>query len=122
VICPAGDVCQNGSCISACTGAVCPGSQVCKTGACVAGAASDDAGGGIVLVEPDGGFTSSDGGFIGSGSGSGGGSVDDGGTGTSPAPKAGCGCRTTTPGERGGVAIGAALGVLAVLVRRRRRT
>jgi MYXO-CTERM domain-containing protein len=120
VTCAAGNVCQGGTCISACTGAVCPGTQVCQNGNCVANTNLPDAGPGLVLSIPDGGnvIYLADGGIeiVGEDGGTGGTFGDNGPT------KASCGCRTTGSNAGGGMAIGAGLAVLGAFVRRRRRS
>jgi hypothetical protein len=122
--CQPGFVCQTGSCVNECTGAVCPGTQICQTGKCIANTSQHDAGtdggGGGKIIQP-----------MDSGLGGGGhdGAVPDGGLQTDGAlafenltSTSGCSCRTATGGERGGAgALGAGLGLVAMLARRRRR-
>ena len=126
VTCPAGQTCEAadagpGTCVDDCKGAVCPPNQICQTGMCIPHVTPIDAGMGLMMPDasmppPSDGGSSSGGGSDAS-AGMDGGSSDFGDGGK----KSGCGCRTTSPGDGGAVAIGLGLGLVGMVVRRRRR-
>jgi MYXO-CTERM domain-containing protein len=123
VTCPTGQSCEAdaGTCIDDCTGAVCPVNQICQAGMCIPHITPYDAGMG--LTAPDGGSspppadagtedaTTSDAS-----------AMDGGGTPFGAGKQSpGCGCRTAGSGQWSAGAIGAMLGMIAIVLRRRRR-
>jgi hypothetical protein len=120
VNCPAGEVCVAGKCIDACTGAVCPMDQICTMGSCVqAPPVPVDAG--APIMAPDGGSSPS--GPVDASAGAGADAQDDGGYAVpfgGGRRSSGCGCSVVTGGE-GGAALCLAVGIGAVLRRRRAR-
>jgi MYXO-CTERM domain-containing protein len=117
--CPPGNVCKMGNCVDACMGAVCPTGQMCMTGMCVpAPPMPVDAGTPLMMPEagpiPEGGVDD----------GSAGDGGDDSGSGMpfgADRKTGGCSCRTTGPTGPRGLAIGLGLGLVGLLVGRRRR-
>jgi hypothetical protein len=146
--CLEGAVCVGGKCIDACEGATCPTGQTCKVGKCVAGgsggaggsSSAGGAGGSVMVAGPGGaGGAAASGGKSGSGGAGGkggpGGKGGVGGKGGSsnpgvvtddasvdPGDGGTCGCRSAgrDSGARSLAALGLALGLASLGVRRRR--
>ena len=138
--CPAGTVCQGGSCKDACTGAVCPGGTTCDNGMCpppppitptgIGGSTGSGSGGGGGFSILGTGGTTGAGGTGGRGGGSGAagtgvtttaGSAGAGGTGTGGAKgrggTLGCGCAVAEAPAGGGLLFA----IAAAAIARRRR-
>lgn len=105
--CADGTVCDEGTCVDACEGAVCPREQVCMDGRCVP------------VEDPGDGGATTDGGSSGI---DGGGVSDDGGPGGPGREDDGCGCRVPAGSRDGSPTAPLLLGLLglALWIRRRR--
>ena len=143
--CPTGTVCQGGSCMDACTGAICPGGTQCQNGKCdpappitptgMGGSTGSGSGGsGGFSILGNGGNVGTTGaggtggrgggpaagGTGGSSGGSGGAGVGTGGTTDGTQGRGGtCGCAVGEAPEAGGLLF--AFAAVAVAARRRRR-
>jgi hypothetical protein len=147
VTCPSGQHCDAGNCIDNCQGVVCPNGEVCMNGQCPGSIGTAGAGGGQIIINPDGGIVIINPGTGGTGgTGTAGATSSSGGTGTVVLPdgsvvpatggsgatlgtagaratskdEASCGCRIAGSRWAGNLAALAALGLFTGLRFRRR--
>jgi MYXO-CTERM domain-containing protein len=123
VSCNAGQHCSASACVDDCQGATCPTGQICEAGACKADPNAVPIGDGEPggIEDPLANAGTLNGGVIGNGSMSGSGSGGSRSAGATPGDVAasGCGCRVPLRESRAGWL--AAIAVLALAARRRRR-
>jgi hypothetical protein len=108
VTCPQYFHCQSGNCVDDCQGVVCPNGEVCTNGQCPGTVGAAGAGGGQIIINPDGGVIVI--GSGGTGPADGGGATTGGsaGTGGSSTGGASSGTGAVTGGGMGNVSPGTA--------------